>query len=91
MYTPEGLGFKRIAQEALDGGQTPEDAAKIFDNVLKNTATDAQKNTVIINAAFAIQTIKPELSIEECIDQAKNSIESESALRILKKFVALNS
>lgn len=90
MFTPESLGFKRISQEALDGGQTPEDASKIFDNVLNNTATDAQKNTVIINAAFAIQTINPELSLEECIDQAKISIESGTALQILKKFVALN-
>ena len=91
MYSPESLGFERISQSALDGGNTPEDAAKVFDNVLNNTATQAQKNTVIINAAFGIQTIRPELSLEECIDQAKTSIESGAALQILKKFVALNS
>jgi anthranilate phosphoribosyltransferase len=91
MYTPEDLGFERIGQAALDGGKTPEDAAVIFDNVLNNTATEAQKNTVIINSAFAIRTIRPELSLEECINQAKISIDSGSALSTLKKFVALNS
>jgi anthranilate phosphoribosyltransferase len=91
MYTPESLGFERVPQSALDGGNTPEDAAKIFDNVLNNCATAAQKNTVVINSAFAIRTICPELLLEECINKAKTSIESESALNVLKKFVALNS
>jgi anthranilate phosphoribosyltransferase len=90
MYTPESLGFERVSQEALDGGKTPEDAAKIFDNILNNNATSAQKNVVIINAAFAIRTIDSTLSIEECIDKAKISIESGAALNTLKKFVALN-
>lgn len=91
MYTPESLHFERISQDTLDGGKTPEDAARIFDNVLQNKATLAQKNVVVINAAFAIRTINPELSLEECIDQAKNSIESGAALNTLKKFIALNS
>ncbi|MBB3187750.1 anthranilate phosphoribosyltransferase [Microbacter margulisiae] len=91
MYTPELLHFERVSQAALDGGKTPEDAARIFDNVLQNKATLAQKNVVVINAAFAIRTINPELSLEECIDQAKNSIESGAALNTLKKFIALNS
>jgi len=91
MYSPESLHFERIPQEALDGGNTPEDAAKIFDNVLRNTSTKAQKNTVIINSAFAIRTINPALSLDDCIDQAKESIESGAALNSLKKFIALNS
>lgn len=90
MYSPESIGFERIPQEALDGGKTPADAAKVFDNVLNNNATQAQKDTVLINSAFAIQTIRPELLLEECIDQAKVSIESKAALNVLKKFVALN-
>jgi anthranilate phosphoribosyltransferase len=91
MYSPESLNFERIPQEALDGGNTPEDAAKIFDNVLSNTSTKAQKNTVIINSAFAIRTINSALSLDDCIDQAKESIESGAALNTLKKFIALNS
>ena len=91
IYNPEQLGFKIYKGEELDGGQTPQDAARIFDSVLDNTATEAQKSCVIANSAFAIQTIKPELSIEDCIAQAKESIESGKAKHTLKKFIELNS
>ena len=69
----------------------PEDAAKIFDNIMNNTATEAQKNVVVINAAFAIQVVHPEKTIEECITLAKESLESGRALTTLKKFIELNN
>ena len=80
-----------IRKTDLDGGQTPEDAAKIFDNIMNNTATEAQKNVVVINAAFAIQVVRPEKTIEECIALAKESLESGRALATLKKFIELNN
>ena len=91
IYTPESLGFSRYKEADLDGGQTPEEAAQIFDNIMNNTATEAQKNVVIINAAFAIHVICPEKAIEECIAMAKESLESGRALATLKKFIELNS
>ena len=91
IYTPEGLGFARYQDTDLDGGQAPEDAAKIFDNTMNNTATEAQKNVVVINAAFAIQVVRPEKTIEECIALAKESLESGRALATLKKFIELNN
>ena len=91
IYSPESLGFKRCTEADLYGGDTPEEAAQIFDNVLNNKATDAQKNCVIVNAAFAIQVICPEKSIEECIAIARQSLESGKAMAKLKQFVQLNS
>lgn len=87
IYTPERLGFSRYTEMDLDGGNTPEDAARIFDNVLANTATEAQKDVVIVNAAFAINVICPEKPIEECIALARESLESGRALDTLKKFI----
>lgn len=52
IYTPESLGFSRYRDIDLDGGQTPKEAAKIFDNIMNNTATEAQKNVVVVNSAF---------------------------------------
>lgn len=91
IYTPESLGFSRYTDTDLDGGQTPEDAAQIFDNVLNNTATEAQKNAVIVNSAFAIHVICPEKTIEECIAMARESLESGRASSTLQKFIQLNS
>lgn len=87
IYTPESLGFSRYTEMDLDSGNTPEDAARIFDNVLANTATEAQKDVVIVNAAFAINVICPEKPIEECIALARESLESGRALDTLKKFI----
>ena len=91
IYTPEDLGFKRYIEKELDGGNTPEDAAKIFDNVMSNKATDAQKNVVVANAAFAIQVIEPQKSLEECVSIARESLESGKARNVLNKFVEINS
>ncbi len=90
LYTPEMLGFPRAVAADLDGGQTTEEAAKIFDRVMLGTATEAQKNCVIANSAFAIQVICPEKSIESCIAEARESLESGKALNTLKKFISLN-
>lgn len=91
IYQPKDLGFSPIAREELYGGSTPQEAARIFDNVLANTATPSQKNCVLINAAFAIQAMEPGKTIEECIDMARHSLESGKAMKTLKKFVELNS
>lgn len=90
LYIPENLGFKRYLETELSGGATPEEAALIFDRVINNRATEAQKNVVLVNAAFAIQIIHPEKVIEECIQIAKESIESGKALLAFKKFIEVN-
>ena len=90
LYTPEMLGFKRCEEADLDGGATPEEATRIFDAVLEGTATEAQRNCVIANSAFAIQVIRPEKKIEECIAEARESLESKRALATFRKFLSLN-
>ncbi|MDR1876456.1 MAG: anthranilate phosphoribosyltransferase [Flavobacteriaceae bacterium] len=91
IFSPEDIGLNRCSQKDLDGGKTPEEASRIFDNVLNNTATEAQKNAVLANSAFSIQTIDPSLSIEECINQAKEALESGKAKKTFSKFLELNS
>lgn len=90
LFTPEELGFTRARQEELSGGATVEDAAGIFDDVLSNRASDAQRNCVIANAAFAIRTLEPEVSVAEACRQAEESIVSGRALASFQRFVELN-
>lgn len=91
VYTPEMIGFARCREEELYGGDTPEEAAAIFDRVLDGTALEAQKNVVIANAAFAIQTICPHKPIEDCLAEAREALESGRAKETLKKFLELNA
>ncbi len=89
--TPEELGFKRAKQSDLYGGETPAEAAKIFVDVLSNKGSEAQTNCVLANAAFAIQVIEPQRSIEDCIAIARQALDSGKAIETLKKYIALNS
>lgn len=91
IMTPADLGLKQAKAEEIFGGKDAEDAKKIFDNVLENKATESQKNVVLANAAFAIELVAPEKSIEECLATARESIDSGKALTTFKKFLELNS
>ena len=91
VYSPEDLGFRQIAQQELWGGETVADASKIFLNVLNNKATDAQRNAVVINSAFTIQTICPEKTIDECKSEALQSLERGKAKKAFEKFIEIYS
>lgn len=92
VFKPADLGFDIARPEELVGGATEEEAAQIFDAVLQGTALQAQKNIVMANAAFAIQVLeKGKKSIEECIDIARESIDSGKALSTFRRFVEINS
>ncbi|MDR1381713.1 MAG: anthranilate phosphoribosyltransferase [Tannerella sp.] len=91
VYSPEMLGMTRCREEDLYGGDTPEAASAIFDRVLNNTATAAQRDCVLANAAFAIQVICPEKSIDDCLSEARESLQSGKALSTLRKFIEVNS
>lgn len=91
IFKPHDLGFDVAKPEELVGGATEEEAKQIFDAVLENRALPAQKNIVLANAAFGIQVLeKGQKSIEECIEIARESIDSGRALATFKKFVELN-
>ncbi len=91
VFKPADLSFNIARPEELVGGATEEEAAQIFDAVLQGTALQAQKNIVMANAAFAIQVLeKGKKSIEECIDIARESLDSGKALSTFRRFVEIN-
>ena len=90
LYRPEDLGFKTVSQSSLFGGDTAEKAAKIFDDVLENKATQAQKQAVVANSAAAIKVMEPQKSFEECVSIALESVESGKALGCFRKFLEIN-
>ena len=91
LYTPKELGFNYVKKEEIYGGETPEEAMKIFDAVLEGTATQNQKNVIMANAACGISIIDPNLTISESVEIARESLESGKAFQTFKKFVELNS
>ena len=91
VLTPVDLELRYVTKVDIYGGETPEEAMKIFDNVLEGTATEAQKNVVIANAACGISVMDKNISIQDSVAIARESLESGKALAALKKFVNINS
>ena len=92
VFSPADLGFVPATPEELVGGANEDEAAEIFDAVLENRALPAQKNVVLANAAFGIQVMeKGQKNIEECVEIARESIDSGKALATFRKFAEINS
>ena len=92
VFSPADLGFVPATPEELVGGANEDEAAEIFDAVLENRALPAQKNVVLANAAFGIQVMeKGRKSIEECVEIARESIDSGKSLATFRKFAEINS
>jgi anthranilate phosphoribosyltransferase len=92
IFRPQDLGFDIIKPEELVAGATEDEAAQIFDSVLQDRCLPGQKEVVLANAAFGIQVLeRGQKSIEECIEIARESIESGRAWKTFEKFVELNS
>ncbi|PIQ48655.1 MAG: anthranilate phosphoribosyltransferase [Cytophagales bacterium CG12_big_fil_rev_8_21_14_0_65_40_12] len=85
---PEDLGMNRIQPEAIFGGETVEESAKIFENILKGEGTKAQNNVVIANSAMALQCGKG-YSTAEALERATESLESGKALKVFKRILEL--
>ncbi|MBQ8655491.1 MAG: anthranilate phosphoribosyltransferase [Prevotella sp.] len=92
IFQPADLGFAVARPEELVAGATEQEAKEIFDAVLENRALEAQKNIVLANAAFAIQVLeRGNISLDDSIAKARESIDSGAALRTFKRFVEYNS
>ena len=83
---PGDLGFQTWPQEALWGGKTVDDSAKIFMKVLEGQGTDAQNQVVTANAGLAIYC-GMSVSMEDGIEAAKESLHSGKALQTFKKLL----
>lgn len=90
LIAPESIGFTKLKQEELHGGETVEDATKIFRTILSNEGNAAQNSVVLSNAGLAISTAK-QILFSEGIQEARASLESGKALESFKNFLTVNS
>lgn len=85
--SPQDFGFTKIQPETLFGGESVEDAAKIFVSILEGNGTTEQNHVVLANAAIGINLVYPDKTLIECVAIARESLESKSALKKLKAIV----
>ena len=90
MLKPEDFGVKTIKASEIVGGDSVEESAQIFLNVLQGKGTEAQNNVVCANAGIAIATVQ-DLNPKEGFEKAKESLLNGNALNALKKLQQLSA
>lgn len=89
IMTPEQLGKRSVNPSDIYGGNSVEEAAKIFVKILKGDGTWAQNAVVLANAAMALHCTGSHKTYEEAYAAAVESLESGRANDALKKLIAL--
>ena len=84
VLSPQELGFQKIEAKEIYGGNSVEEATKLFYNILNGKGSSAQNAVLIANSALAISTSK-QISIEEALALAEESLLSGKALETLKQ------
>ncbi|WP_339665076.1 anthranilate phosphoribosyltransferase [Maribacter arcticus] len=89
MLKPSDFGVKQIKQSDIVGGDSIEESAQIFLNVLQGKGTEPQNNVVCANAGIAIATVEG-LTPLQGFERAKESLLSGKGLVALKKIQELS-
>lgn len=84
---PADLGLPQLKYEDIGGGDTVEDSAKIFMNVLEGKGTNAQNAAVIANAGMALYSADQKRGLQYGIMKAKETLESGKALESFNKLL----
>ncbi|WP_299213660.1 anthranilate phosphoribosyltransferase [uncultured Aquimarina sp.] len=89
ILTPQDFGVNTLKMEEIVGGDSIEESATIFMNILNGKGTEAQNNVVCANAGMAIATVEG-LEPIQGFEKAKESLLSGKGLEALKKVQELS-
>jgi len=91
VMTPEQLGKRMVSPSDIYGGNSPEEAAKIFMDILKGKGTWAQNAVVLANAAMALHCTGNFSDYNLAYAAAVESLESGNALTSLQTLISMQS
>ncbi|SDC54320.1 anthranilate phosphoribosyltransferase [Algoriphagus faecimaris] len=87
LFSPEQIGLSKLKAAEIKGGETVQESAKIFENILKGKGTNPQNEVVLANSAAALVTANPTLSFTEAVAQAREVLMSGKALEVFNGLV----
>jgi anthranilate phosphoribosyltransferase len=90
ILSPEQIGLNVLDEKDLHGGETVEESAVIFEQVLSNIGTKAQREAVLANSGLAL-AVANDISPRAGVELAAESLDSGNAFSSFKKFIAINS
>ncbi len=88
IMSAESLGKRTVQASDIYGGDTVQEAAKIFTSILNGNGSWAQNSVVLANSAMALQCTGKYANYDECYQLAVDSLESGKALAALNKLCA---
>ncbi len=88
VLSPSDFGLSKHDPIELSGGNSVDDAARIFLNVLEGKGTIAQQEVGIANAALGIKCMYPGRSLADCVAEASESLHGGKALKVFRKLIA---
>jgi anthranilate phosphoribosyltransferase len=89
MMTPEQLGKRMVSAQDIHGGNSVEEAAKIFVRILKGEGTWAQNAVVLANASMALHCTGVYEKYDDAYQAAVQSLDSGKANDVLKKLIEM--
>ncbi len=89
IFSAEHLGKRTVSPADIYGGNSTEEAAKIFLKILKGEGTWAQHAVVIANAAMALHATGKFKDYDECYKISVDSLESGKAYKNFEKLMEL--
>lgn len=87
LLAPRDLQFDKLSLLDLKGGETVEEAGKLFIQILEGNGTKAQNAVVLANAGMALYCAEQSGSIEDALQKARESLDSGKALNCFKKLI----
>jgi anthranilate phosphoribosyltransferase len=87
LLSPEDLKLPTVKETDIHGGETVEQAASIFMDVLKGSGTAEQQAAVIANASMALYCAQPEKGLTHAVACSREALQSGKALQSFKKLL----
>ena len=89
LMTPEQIGKRMVMAEDIYGGNTVEEAARLFSRIIKGEGTYAQNAVVLANSAMALHCTGTYKTYEDAYNAAVESLDGGKAFQCLQKLMAL--
>jgi len=86
-YVPGDLGLEPVAPSEIYGGSTVQEAAALFQLILKGEGSRAQNDVVVANAALALNCMDESSGMDLSLQRARESLASGAAYRAFTKLL----
>lgn len=90
IFSSSDFGVNPVSDNDILGGESKEEAAQIFLNIISGNGTEAQNNVVCANAGLAISMVNKS-SVKDGFELAKENLLSGKAKNTLDKLISISN